>query len=154
MKKALILLGCPEAPSQTPLAVYAAHKLIEMGYNVMVAGNPSALKLVEVTDPEQHYVKDKTNIDSCLDDIDAGNYQFFLGLIHNDAAVSYFVTFYHILNCPSMALVFHREQNELENFERAIQESTDAKIISARAHHNPTPLRVRLDRALAKLEES
>ena len=27
MKKAIILLGCPESPSQTPLAIYATNKL-------------------------------------------------------------------------------------------------------------------------------
>lgn len=27
--KALILLGCPETPSQTPMSIYAAYKLAE-----------------------------------------------------------------------------------------------------------------------------
>ncbi|MGZ7047149.1 MAG: DUF1890 family protein, partial [Methanobacterium sp.] len=26
MKKALVLLGCPESPSQTPMAVYVTYK--------------------------------------------------------------------------------------------------------------------------------
>ena len=37
MKKALILLGCPEAPAQTPMAVYATYKLTGLGYEVTVA---------------------------------------------------------------------------------------------------------------------
>ena len=31
--KALILLGCPETPSQTPMAVYVFNKLKKMGYD-------------------------------------------------------------------------------------------------------------------------
>ncbi|MCE7698880.1 MAG: DUF1890 domain-containing protein [Methanobacterium paludis] len=50
MKKALILLGCPEAPSQTPMAVYTTYKLTKMGYDVTVASTPSAMKLIEVSD--------------------------------------------------------------------------------------------------------
>ena len=36
MEKVLILLGCPESPSQTPLALYTAHKLTKMGFDVTV----------------------------------------------------------------------------------------------------------------------
>ena len=69
MKKAIILLGCPESPSQTPLAVYATHKLTKMGYNVTLASTPSAKKLLDVSDPEEHYIKNKTDIESCLDEL-------------------------------------------------------------------------------------
>ena len=153
MKKAIILLGCPESPSQTPLAVYATNKLTEMGYKVTVASTPSAKKLLEVSDPEEHYVKDKIDIETCLDGLGEGDYDLLLGFVHKDAAVSYFVTFYHILNTKSLALVFHRDAEKLENFENTVKENTDAEIVSARAYHNPTPLRVRLDRALDKLDE-
>jgi hypothetical protein len=153
MKKAIILLGCPESPSQTPLAVYATHKLTGMGYQVTVASTPSAKKLLDVSDPEEHYVKNKIDIESCLDGLEGGAYNLLLGFVHKDAAVSYFVTFYHILNTKSLALVFHRDQEKLDYFENTIKENTAAEIASARAYHNPTPLRVRLDRALEKLEK-
>ncbi len=52
MKKALILLGCPEAPSQTPLAIYTTYALKKVGYEVTIASTPSASKLLEVSDPE------------------------------------------------------------------------------------------------------
>jgi hypothetical protein len=152
MKKAIILLGCPESPSQTPLAVYATNRLTGMGYKVTVASTPSAKKLLEVSDPEEYYVKNKTDIESCLDGLDQGDYDFLLGFVHKDAAVSYFVTFYHILNTKSLALVFHRDPEKLEYFENTVRENTEAEIVSARAYHNPTPLRVRLDRALDKLD--
>ena len=32
--KALVLLGCPETPSQTPMAVYVSNKLTKMGYDI------------------------------------------------------------------------------------------------------------------------
>lgn len=153
MKKAIILLGCPESPSQTPLAIYATNKLTGMGYKVTVASTPSAKKLLEVSDPEEHYVKNKIDIETCLDGLEEGAYDFLLGFVHKDAAVSYFVTFYHILNTKSLALVFHRDPEKLEYFENMVKENTEAEIASARAYHNPTPLRVRLDRALDKLDK-
>lgn len=47
--KALILLGCPETPSQTPMSIYASYKLSEKGYDVTIAANPAASKLVKVS---------------------------------------------------------------------------------------------------------
>jgi hypothetical protein len=153
MKKALILLGCPESPAQTPLAIYTTYRLNEIGYLVTIASTPSAKKLLEVADPDEHYVKNKMDIETCLDELDEGLYDFLVGFVHKDAAVSYFVTFYHILNCKSLAIVFHRDTEKLEYFVKTIQENTESETISARAYHNPTPIRVRLDRALTKMEE-
>ena len=65
MKKILILLGCPEAPSQTPLALYTAHKLTKMGFDVTVASTPSAAKLLEVSDSEEFYVQKKVDLEKC-----------------------------------------------------------------------------------------
>lgn len=153
MKKALILLGCPEAPAQTPMAVYATYKLTGMGYEVTVASTPSAMKLLEVTDPQKYYVKNKIDIESCLNNLDEGSFDFLLGFVHKDAAVSYFVTFYHILNTKSMAVVFERDSELLTKFIEDLKESTEATIVSARAYHNPTPLKVKFDRSLKQLEE-
>ncbi|MGV8144104.1 MAG: DUF1890 domain-containing protein [Methanothermobacter sp.] len=153
MKKALILLGCPEAPSQTPLAVYMVYELTNMGYDVTVASTPSAMKLLEVSDPEQVYVKNKVDIDSCLESLDEGSFDLLVGFVHKDAAVSYFVTFYHILNTKSIAVVFEKDPDLLETYETLVKESTDATIVSARAYHNPTPLKVKFNRALKELED-
>ena len=153
MKKALILLGCPEAPSQTPMAVYSTYKLSQMGYHVTIASTPSAMKLLEVSDPEEYYVQNKIDIESCLETLEEGSFDLLLGFVHKDAAVSYFVTFYHILNTISLAVVFERDGQLLEKFENDIKESTDANIVSARAYHNPTPLKVRFDRAIKELED-
>lgn len=154
MKKALILLGCPESPAQTPMAIYITNKLQKMGYEVTTASTPSAMKLIEVGDPEGLYVKNKIDIDSCMDTLDAGSFDLLVGFVHKDAAVSYFVTFNSILNTTSIALIFEKDPEKLEEFENVISESTNAEIVSARAYHNPTPLRVKFDKTLRKMEES
>jgi len=134
MKKALILLGCPEAPSQTPMAVYSVYKLTSLGYDVTVASTPSALKLLEVSDPENFYVKNKIDIESCLENLEEKSFDLFVGFVHKDAAVSYFVTFYHILNTKSIALVFEKDSELLESYVESLKESTDATLVSARAY--------------------
>ena len=72
--------------------------------------------------------------------------------MHKDAAVSYFVTFYHILNVKSIALVFEKDVDLLEKFVDDVKENTESEIISAKAYHNPTPLRVKIDRVIKELE--
>jgi len=153
MKKVLILLGCPESPSQTPLALYTAHKLTKMGYDVTVASTPSAAKLLEVSDAEEFYVQQKVDLEKCLEDLEEKDYDILVGFVHKDAAVSYFVTFYHILNARSFAIVFEKDADILEKFLSDLKENTDATLISARAYHNPTPLRVKIDRAFKELED-
>jgi hypothetical protein len=152
MKKALVLLGCPESPAQTPMAIYITNKLQKMGYEVTTASTPSAMKLIEVGDPEGLYIKNKIDIDSCIDELDNGSFDLLVGFVHKDAAVSYFVTFNSILNTTSIALIFEKDPKKLEEFENIISESTNAKIVSARAYHNPTPLRVKFDKTLKKME--
>ncbi len=152
MKKALILLGCPESPSQTPMAIYVTYKLKKMGYEVTTASTPSAMKLLEVGDPEGLYIENKIDIDSCLDKLDKGAFDLLVGFIHKDAAVSYFVTFYSILDTTAIAIIFEKDADQLFEFESAVSETTNARIVSARAYHNPTPLRVKFDKMIKKLE--
>jgi hypothetical protein len=153
MKKALILLGCPESPSQTPLALYTAHKLTKIGFEVTVASTPSASKLLEVSDSEEFYVNKKIDLELCLEDLEEKEYDLLVGFVHKDAAVSYFVTFYHILNTKSIAIVFEKDSDLLEKFLNDLKENTDATLISARAYHNPTPIRVKIDKAFKVLED-
>ena len=151
MKKGLILLGCPESPSQTPMAIYATQKLANMRYDVTIASTPAAAKLLEVSDPDEYYIKNKIDIESCLDGLEQGQYDLLVGFVPKDAAASYFITFYHILQCESLALIFEKDSELLEEFENMVAENTDAKIVAVRAFHNPTPLRVKFDRALKEL---
>jgi hypothetical protein len=151
MKKVLILLGCPESPSQTPLALYTTYKLRKLGYEVTVASTPSATKLLEVSDPEEFYVNQKIDLEKCLENVNEQDYDLLVGFIHKDAAVSYFVTFYYLLNTRSLAIIFEKDVEKLEKFVNDIKQNTDASIVSARAYHNPTPLRVKIDRAINEL---
>jgi hypothetical protein len=151
MKKALILLGCPESPSQTPMAVYAANKLAKIDYDVTIASTPAASKLLEVSDPDECYIKNKIDIESCLDALEEGKYDLLIGFVSKDAAASYFITFYHLLQCESIALIFEKDHELLDEFENMVAENTNAKIVAVRAFHNPTPLRVKFDRVLKEL---
>jgi len=153
MKKAIILLGCPESPSQTPMAIYITNKLKKRGYEVTVSSTPSAMKLLEVSDPESFYIDKKIDVESCLESIQEGSFDLLVGFVHRDAAVSYFVTFENILNIPSIALISERELEVIEEFAKIIKESTNAEIVSARAYHNPTPIRVKFDKVLKKMEK-
>ncbi|MCQ2972155.1 MAG: DUF1890 domain-containing protein [archaeon] len=149
--KALILLGCPETPSQTPLSIYATNKLVKMGYEVTIAANPAASKLVKVSDPDNHYLQNMVDLDHCLNDLDEGQFDLLLGFVHKDAAASFFVTFNQILQCESIALVFERDIELVEEFSQMISEYTDAKVVAVKAFHNPTPIKVKLDKALKEL---
>ncbi|MDO5849235.1 MAG: DUF1890 domain-containing protein [Methanobrevibacter sp.] len=151
MKKALILLGCPEVPSQTPMAVYAAYKLSKLDYDVTIAANPAATKLVTVSDPENYYVHNLVDLDECLNEIGPGDFDLLVGFVHKDAAASFFVTFYHLLQTKSIALVFEKDPELLKEYKDIVEENTDADIVAVRAFHNPTPLRVRFDKALEGL---
>ena len=151
--KALVLLGCPETPSQTPMAVYASNKLTKMGYDVTIAANPAAAKLVKVSDPEGYYNLNITDLERLLGNITEGEYDLLVGFVHKDAAASFFVTFDSILNTKSIALVFERDIDLVEQYVNMIQESgSEAEIVAVRAFHNPSPIKVKFDKALKELE--
>ena len=107
--KALVLLGCPEAPSQTPIGLYASYKLGQMGYDVTVSSNPAAGKILDISDPEGVYVKKRVDIEKCLDEIEEGDYDLLVGCVHKDAAATFFITYYHVLKCKALAIVFSRD---------------------------------------------
>lgn len=151
MKKVLILLGCPEAPSQTPMAIYTSYKLKYLGYNVTIAANPAAIKLLKVSDPEEIYIKNMINIDKCLNEIKPHDYDLLIGFVHKDAAASFFVTFYHILQTKSIALIFEKNLDLLEEYVNIVSENTDAQIVAVKAYHNPTPLKIKFDKAIEEL---
>ncbi len=153
MKKVLIFLGCPESPIQVPLALYTSHRLKKKGYTIMVTANPATLRLLEVADPSESYVSDRLDLDSSLDSLSGEDYDLLVGFIHNDAAVAYFVTFESLLGIRSVAIVFERDAKILEELEKEVKENTNAHIIAARAHHNPTPLKIHLDKFLDELED-
>ncbi|QHN07429.1 DUF1890 domain-containing protein [Methanothermobacter sp. THM-2] len=151
MKKALMILGCPESPVQVSLAIYTSHKLRKKGFSVTLTANPAAIRLVQVADPEGVYTGELTDLDSCLNELSEGDYEFLVGFVPNDAAAAYLATFAGILNAETLAIVFERDAETLEKLVDAVMDGVKADIIAARAHHNPAPLRVRIDRFLEEL---
>ena len=151
--KALILLGCREIPAHTPMAVYASNKLTKMGYDTTIAANPAASKLVRISDPEELYNLNLVDLERTLGEINEGDYDLLVGFVHKDAAASFFVTFDQILNTKSLALVFSRDMDEIEEFVSMIEESgSNALIATVRAFHNPSPIKVKFDKAIKEFE--
>ncbi|MDI6842137.1 DUF1890 domain-containing protein [Methanothermobacter wolfeii] len=151
MKKTLILLGCPESPVQIPLALYTSHRLREKGFSVTLTANPAAIRLIQVADPEGIYTGELKDLESCLEGLSEGDYEFLVGFVPNDAAAAYLITFAGILNTRTLAVVFERDAGVLEELVDEIMDGSDAEVIAARAHHNPAPLRVRIDRFMEEL---
>ena len=80
-----------------------------------------------------------------------GDFDLLVGFVHKDAAASFFVTFYHILQTKSLALVFEKDPELLKEYVDIVEENTDAEIVAVRAFHNPTPIRARFGKALERL---
>ena len=92
-------------------------------------------------------------LERTLGEINEGDYDLLVGFVHKDAAASFFVTFDQILNTKSLALVFSRDMDEVEEFVNMIEESgSNAKIQAVRAFHNPSPIKVKFDKAIKEFE--
>ncbi|MDD5959291.1 DUF1890 domain-containing protein [Methanobrevibacter wolinii] len=150
--KALLLLGCPEISSQTPMAMYTCSKLIDLGYEVTISANPAAAKLVKVSDPKGYYKHKNVNIDNYLDKVQDEDYDLIIGFVHKDSAATYFITYCTLMkNTKKLALVFNRDQSLVDELAEMVDESTDAYIATARAYHNPNPIKVSLNKALDEI---
>lgn len=137
--KALLLLGCPEVPVQTSLAIYTTNLLTKSGAQVTVAGNNAALALIKTADPSGHYVTDMADLDTTIGNlaqktVDADICYVF---IHNDAGVSYLATAAALVSGGAVGIIFGRGAQAMA------QQCDDAELrcIWARAVHNPAPLK-------------
>jgi len=145
---ALLLLGCPESPVQTGIALYLASRLGKEGIDVTVAGTRSALNLIRISDPDGHYVdgtRGMVDLDLCVANLAENKIDFDLsfGFVHNDAGVSYLATMRSISNAKLVAIVFGSDAD-------ALASSMDfdcEKLVSATAH-NPIPLKKKIDRVM------
>jgi hypothetical protein len=144
-RRALLLLGCPEVPVQTSIALYLAFRLRERGDEVVVAGTGAALKLTKFADPEGHYIGETMNIDRCIASISEGKIDFDLcfAFAHSDAGIAYAGTMSYISKAELLVLIFGRGAEELsENVE------FDCRKLVAKAVHNPTPLKKLIDEVI------
>lgn len=143
--EALLLLGCPQVPVQTSLALYAAHNLRRQGCRPVIAGTPAARKLMEVADPGRCYIDEMNDLDNMIDEIAEKQRDFKLCFvfIHNDSGVAYAGTMAYISKARVYALIFGEHAEEL-----AGEIEFPCDIIAAKAVHNPMPLKRRLDEVM------
>ena len=142
-KKALLLLGCPEVPVQMGIALYASHRLRKEGWDVTVAGNPSVLHLIRVSDPERHYVDRIAALDRCMEKLIEGKATPDLCIVfaHNDAGLSYAATVGSVAPSRVVAIIFGRNAEDLA---KSIE--FPCETIVEKAVHNPLALRQKIDK--------
>ncbi len=144
--KALLLLGCPEVPVQTGIALYLASTLKDQGFTVIAAGTPSAVSLMRTADPKKAYIDTYVDIDKCVDQIAEGTFDVELafGFIHKDSGLQYLGTVAALSHSTPIALVFGREAEALGV---EVSESIeDVHVVWAKAVHNPLPLKKKVDK--------
>lgn len=144
-KTALILLGCPQVPVQTSMALYLVHGLKEQGIRPVIAGTQAARKLMEVADPDRHYVSEMADLDAAIDEITGKERDFDLCFvfIHNDSGIAYAGTMAYISKARVYALLFGEHAEEL-----AEEIEFPCEVVAAKAVHNPMPLKRKLDKVM------
>ncbi|MCK8518901.1 DUF1890 domain-containing protein [Methanoculleus sp. 7T] len=142
---ALILLGCPQVPVQTSMALYLVHSLKRQGIRPVIAGTTAARKLLEVADPDRHYLDEMADLDAVIDEITTKKRDFDLCFvfIHNDSGVAYAGTMAYISRARLYALLFGEHAEDL-----AGEIEFPCEVVAARAVHNPMPLKRRLDEVM------
>ncbi len=142
---ALLLLGCPQVPVQTSMALYLAHGLKEHGIRPVIAGTTAARRLMEVADPGRHYLDEMNDLDEMIDAITGKKRDFDLCFvfIHNDSGIAYAGTMAYISKARVYALIFGEHAEEL-----AEEIEFPCEIVAAKATHNPMPLKRRLDEVM------
>lgn len=141
-RSALLVLGCPQVPVQTSIALYLIHRLRQAGISPVVAGNRSAITLLVTADPGRHYLGDALDLDRAIDQITEKNRTFDLCFvfIHNDAGISYAATMGAILKARPCAIIYG------EHCDRIVAAiDFPCQVIAAKAVHNPMPLKKMLD---------
>jgi hypothetical protein len=150
-KKALILLGCPELPIQTGIALYLASGLTDEGLDVSVAGTPTALQLLKIADPHGHYVdvKHLLDLDSCIKALVEKRMEIDLCavFVHNDAGIAYLATVRHISRAKLVALVLGHDAEAL-----AAEIEIECEKLMAKAVHNPLLPKQQIDALLKETE--
>ncbi len=146
IKNTLLMMGCPEVPVQMSIVIYLSNKLSKAGDDVTVAGTDAALKLLKVSDPDEHYVKKTMDIDQCIADIVEKKIDFgrCFAFMHSDAGMTYAATMSAISKAKIYAVVFG-------NNAESVAETIDfpAEKIVVKAVHNPLPLKNKIDRVIA-----
>ena len=146
MSNALLLLGCPESPVQTAIALYLANGLQKDRIDVTVAGTRSAIALLKVSDPEGNYVSKTLDLDFCIENLALKKADFDLcfAFVRNDAGISYLSTLSSISAAKLFAIVFGSDADAL-----ASMIDFECEKIVYKTGHNPVPLKKRIDQVMA-----
>jgi hypothetical protein len=141
-RSALLVLGCPQVPVQTSIALYLIHRLREAGITPVVVGNRSAITLLVVADPKRHYLGEALDLDRAIDQITEKKRDFDLCFvfIHNDAGVSYAATMGAISKGRLYAIIYGEHYDQI-----VASIEFPCTNIAAKAVHNPMPLKKMLD---------
>jgi len=144
-KTALILLGCPQVPVQTSMALYLVHGLKQQGIRPVVAGTPAARKLMEVADPGRYYLEEMADLDDTIDEITEKERDFDLCFVfdHHDSGIAYAGTMAYISKARLYALLFGEHAEDLVD-----EIEFPCEVVAAKAVHNPMPLKRRLDEVM------
>jgi len=143
--KVLLMMGCPEIPIQTSIALYLSHKLTNLGFDVTVAGTEAATRLLKVSDSEGYYAKKLVNLDKTMEDIieKRTDFDICFAFMHNDAGMTYAATMSALSQAKLYSIVFGRHADELaETIE------FDSEKIVSKDVHNPLRLKNRLDKVV------
>ena len=139
---ALLVLGCPQVPVQTSIALYLINRLKKSGFVPVVAGNKAANTLLVIADPDRHYLGEVMDLDRAVAMITEKKRDFdrCFVFIHNDAGISYAATMGAISRAKVFTLVYGEHYDDLVK-----QIDFPCTIIAAKAVHNPLPLKKALD---------
>lgn len=143
--KVLLMMGCPEVPIQTSIALYLSHKLTGLGFDVTVAGTEAATRLLKVSDSDGYYAKKLVNLDKTMEDIieKRSDFDICFAFMHNDAGMTYAATMSALSQAKLYSIVFGRHADELAE----TIEFESEKIVSKDVH-NPLRLKNRLDKVV------
>ncbi len=146
--KVLLMMGCPEIPIQTSIALYLSHRLTTLGFDVTVAGTTAASKLLKVSDFDGYYVKKLVDLDKTLEDIieKRTDFDICFAFMHNDAGMTYATTMSSISQAKMYSIVFGRNAEVLaETIEFDCE-----KVVSPDVH-NPVRLKNKLDKMIEEI---
>jgi len=143
--EALIVLGCPEVPVQQALALYAADRLNDEGYTLTIAGNPSVLNLLRISDPKKMYIRELVELEKCIDELsqEIRRPALIIAFIHNDAGISYASTIRFLFPGRLVVMIFGRNAEAL-----AADLDCSCDLIMEVAVHNPGKLRRKLNQVM------
>jgi len=146
--KVLLMMGCPEIPIQTSIALYLSHKLNKLGFDVTVAGTTAVRKLLNVSDSDGYYVKKLVDLDKTIVDIieKRTDFDMCFAFMHNDAGMTFATTMSSISQAMMYSIVFGKNAEALaETIE------FDCEKIVAQDVHNPVRLKNKLDKVIEEI---